>query len=118
VDIVTGMVTRIHQHARVRYDAKEHRKARKLSAAALAERLGVHEKSVYRVEKQPWRLDRQEKRDEWARAIGLESGQELERPPGAEPKRPSLDPIARDLEEEDFKVLHDLAVRMAARKSA
>lgn len=110
---VASMVTRIHKHARARYYPKEHRNAKHLTAKQVAERLGINEKSVYRIEKHPWRLDREAKRDEWAEALGLESGEDLKRPPHVK-KRPSLDAEVKDVSDEVYEMVYDVVKRMAA----
>ena len=52
-----GMVTRIHRGARRRLFLREHRQAKKISAETMAGRLGIERESVYRLERETWRVN-------------------------------------------------------------
>lgn len=116
-DIVATMVTtRIHHKGRRRLYLREHRKFRKeqdhkWTVAFLADKLGLHEKSVSRIEREPWRLETDEDRDSWAAALGLESRDALFSPPG-QPVRASVDRILEDAPPEIHAAVADLAKRL------
>ena len=86
--IVTGMVTRQKAQKR-RLFLKEHRKAKKVSAAVMAEKLGIERESVHRLEREPWRVD-SDRQLQWAVALGIEP-EDLWRPPGT----PSIDAMVQ-----------------------
>lgn len=81
---VAGMVTR-PKRAKRRLFLKEHREAQGVSATLMGEKLGIERESVYRLEREPWRVN-SAKQAEWATALGIEP-EDLWRPPGT----PSLD---------------------------
>ena len=72
---VAGMVTR-----RRRLFLKEHRKAKGVSAAAMADRLGIERESIYRLEREAMTRLNGEKQAAYARALGIEP-EDLWRPP-------------------------------------
>jgi DNA-binding XRE family transcriptional regulator len=109
--ILAGMVTHIHKHAKRRLFLKEHRKAKGVSATAMAGRLGIERESVYRLEREQWRMD-PEKQAEWAAALGIEP-EDLWRLPG----RPSLDGMIQ-AEPDDVKdMAADIVKRLVKRRS-
>jgi DNA-binding XRE family transcriptional regulator len=59
---------------------KEHREARGISAAAMGDKLGIERESVYRLEREQWRMD-PDKQADYAHALGLEP-EDLWKPPG------------------------------------
>jgi transcriptional regulator with XRE-family HTH domain len=69
------MVTR-----RRRLYLKEHREAHGISAAAMAERLGIARESIYRLERQAMTRLNGEKQAAYARALDIEP-EDLWRPP-------------------------------------
>ncbi len=81
------MVTRIRQHARRRLFLKEHREAKGVSAEAMGGRLDIERESVYRLEREPWRV-KSETQLAYAEALGIEP-EDLWRPPDA----PSVDAL-------------------------
>lgn len=91
---VAGMVTRIHKHAPKRLFLKEHREAKGVSAETMAGRLGIERESVYRLEREPRRVNA-EKQAAYAAALDMEP-EELWRPPGT----PSLDSLVKGIPEE------------------
>src|SRR5262245_1209073 len=88
--VLSAMVTRIHKHARRRLYLKEHREAKGLSAEMMSGRLGITRESLYRQEREPWRVN-SEKQAQWADALQIEP-EALWRPPGAI----SLDELVRN----------------------
>lgn len=103
-DSVAAMVTRT---ATKRVYLKEHRKARGVSAADMAKKLGIERESVYRLENKPWGVNAQ-KQAAYAAAIGIEP-QELWR----KPDDPSLDHIVSrapaDVRESIEKIIRRIA---------
>jgi len=70
-DYATGMVTRIHKHALRRLYLREHRKAKGLSAAAVAGRMGMERESLLRFEREAQTRANPEKQAEYANALGI-----------------------------------------------
>jgi transcriptional regulator with XRE-family HTH domain len=97
------MVT-IHRNIRARLYLKEHRKAKKVSATEMADRLAIERESVHRVE----RRNDPKYQTLYAAALGIENPEELWRPPGTT----SLDALVAG-EPQDFKdMAADLLRRM------
>lgn len=67
------MVTRIRKGFRGHLFLKEHRKAKGVSASAMAGRVGIERESVYRLEREPWRC-KPDMQAAWAHALGIEPG--------------------------------------------
>lgn len=87
---MTKMVTRIRKSFKGRLFLKQHRVAKGLSATQMAGRLGIERESVYRQERQPWRV-KPPMQEAWADALGIE--------PAAlwrAPKTISLDELVKD----------------------
>ena len=103
------MVTRIHSHGPRRLFLKEHRKAKELSAEAMAGRLGIERESLYRLEREPRRVN-SEKQAAYAAALQLEP-EELWRPPGAI----SLDAILRKEPENVREMAADIVRRLVGK---
>jgi transcriptional regulator with XRE-family HTH domain len=85
---------------------KEHRNAKKISATKMAEMLGIERESVYRLERQPWRVNSAKQAD-WAQALGIEP-EELWRPPGAV----SLDALVRTAPDDVKAMAADIVQRI------
>jgi len=77
---------------------KENREAQGVSASVMGEKLGIERESVYRLEREPWRVN-SDKQAEYANALGLEP-EDLWRAPGAI----SLDAIVKS-KPDDFKAM-------------
>lgn len=73
---------------------REHREARDMSAEDMGDKVGMERESVYRVEREPWRLDTGEKRQQWANALGKQWKELLSLP--NEPWAPSIDKLIED----------------------
>jgi lambda repressor-like predicted transcriptional regulator len=73
---VAGMVTR-----RRRLFLKEHREAHGVSAAAMADRLGIERESLYRLEREAMTRLNGQKQAAYASALGIEP-ETLWQPPG------------------------------------
>ncbi len=108
--VMSGMVTRIHKHARRRLFLKEHREAKGLSAERMGERLGITRESLYRQEREPWRVN-SEKQAEWAEALGIEP-EALWRLPEAI----SLDELVRGQPDEVREMAADIVRRLVNRR--
>lgn len=76
----TGMVTRIRKGTRRRLFLAEWRESKDVSVEKMADRLEITRQSVYRWEKEQWRLDPQ-KIAAYAAALDLEP-EDMWRPPG------------------------------------
>lgn len=100
------MVTRIHKGHRGRLFLKEHRKARGMSAEAMAGRLGMERESVHRLERHPERITF-EKQCAYAAALNIEP-EELRKPPGT----PSLDAMVSQAPEELQIMAADIVRRL------
>lgn len=74
------MVTRIHKYRKRTLFLKEHRKAKGVSPEQMAGRLGIERESVYRLEREPRRVN-SEKQAAWADALDMEP-EDLWSPPG------------------------------------
>jgi transcriptional regulator with XRE-family HTH domain len=85
---------------------KEHREAKGVSAGDMAERFGIERESVYRLEREPWRVN-SEKQAQWAMALQIEP-EDLWRPPGP----PSLDGLLSSQPEDVREMVRDIVVRM------
>ena len=101
------MVTpdRIRKHYKGRLYLREHRKAKKVSATDMAGRLGIERESVYRQEREWWRVVPQE----WADALGV-TAKSLYSPPGAV----SLDDLVEGHPDEVKKMAADIVTRLVA----
>jgi transcriptional regulator with XRE-family HTH domain len=104
------MVTQIYGHGRRRLFLKEHRKAKGVSAEAMAGRLGIERESVYRIERDPWRLNG-EKQLAYAAALQIEP-EDLWKPPGAA----SLDAMIKREPEDVKSMVADVVRRLVAHK--
>lgn len=105
------MATIMRKGATPRVYLREHRKAKNLRAVAMAERLGIEEKSYYRLEREFLTLNAREM-IELADALGLEDPTELWRPPNG---HPSIDAMIQDADENTREAVTDF-VRRVARK--
>lgn len=105
-----GMVTRIHKANKGRLFLKEHRVAKKVSAKDMAGRLGIERESVYRIEREPQRVD-SGRQIQWADALGI-SPARLWSPPGAI----SLDEIAAPATDDVRAMAADIVQRLVAGK--
>ncbi len=106
---VTGMVTRIHSHGPRRLFLKEHREAKGLSAEAMAGRLGIERESLYRLEREPRRVN-SEKQAAYAAALQIEP-EALWRPPGAV----SLDAMVHTAPEQVREMSADIVRRLVGK---
>lgn len=102
------MVTRIHKGFKGTLFLKEHRKAKRVTAEAMAGRLGIERESVHRLERVPERLS-YEKQVEYAEALGIEP-EDLRYPPG----RPSLDGLVKKAPPELQTMVADVVLRLVA----
>lgn len=107
---VASVVTRIHHKARKRLFLKEHREAKGISAETMSGRLGIERESVYRLEREPRRVNA-EKQAAYAAALQIEP-EDLWRPP----ERPSLDAIIKTASPDVQAMALDIVRRMAAGK--
>ena len=103
------MVTR-PKHAKRRLFLKEHREAADVSASLMGERLGIERESVYRLEREPWRVN-SEKQAEYAHALGLEP-EDLWRAPGT----PSLDAMVSSASDDVKAMAADIVRRLIGGK--
>ncbi len=78
---VANMVTRPHHGVRYALHLKEHRKAKGIRAARMAEALGIERESVYRLEKHPERSNG-EQQAIYARECNVSPGELWELPKG------------------------------------
>lgn len=99
---VSGMVTR-------RLYLREHREAHGVSGAEMARRLEINRESLYRLEREPRRVN-SEKQAEYAIALGIEP-EALWRPPGP----PSLDNLTRGIPPELRAMVFDVVRRMTGK---
>jgi predicted transcriptional regulator len=107
--IVTVMVTHI-KRVKKRLYLKEHREAQGISASLMGEKLGIERESVYRLEREQWRVNT-DKQIEIAYILDIEP-QELWSPPGTL----SLDAIVQS-KPDDFKTMAaDILRRMVEEK--
>ncbi len=102
------MVTEIHKFGPRRLYLREHRKAKGVSAKDMSGRVGIERESVYRWEREPWRLDEADQAN-YAHALQLEPEDDLWRPPSAHPPEPSLDDMVAEVPED----VRDMARGMA-----
>lgn len=109
---VAGVVTKIHQRAKRRLFLKEHREAKSISAEAMAGRLGIERESVYRIEREQWRMD-PEKQAAYADALGIEP-ERLWRHPEAI----SLDEIVKKAPEDVQAMAADIIRRLVSGRSS
>lgn len=103
--IVAGMVTRPKRQKRKLF-LKEHREAQGISATLMGEKLGIERESVYRLEREPWRVN-SEKQAEYAHALGLEP-EDLWRAPGT----PSLDAMVQSAPDDVRRMAADIVRRL------
>lgn len=102
------MVTRIRKSARKRLFLKEHRESREISASVMAGRLGIERESVYRLEREQWRVTA-DKQAAYADALGIEP-EDLWRPPG----HPSLDSMVKGMPADVQEMAADIVRRLVA----
>jgi transcriptional regulator with XRE-family HTH domain len=107
--IVPGMVTRPRKAQRRRLFLKEHREAKGVSAATMAAKLGIERESVYRLERELWRVN-SDKQADWAHALGIEP-EALWRPPGAI----SLDAMVAAAPDELREMAADIVRRLVSK---
>lgn len=103
--IVTGMVTP-PKPAKRRLFLKENREALGVSATQMAEKLGIERESVYRLERELWRVN-SDKQAEYAHALGLEP-EDLWRLPGT----PSLDAMVKSAPDDVRAMAADIVRRL------
>lgn len=106
---VASMVTRIHKTARRRLFLKEHREAKGVSAEAMAGRLEIERESVYRLEREPWRV-KSETQLAYADALDIEP-EDLWRPPDT----PSVDALLSQASPDLRKMAADIVKRLVAK---
>lgn len=85
--------------------------AKKVSAEAMAGRLGIERESVYRLEREWKTRMTPEKQAQWADALGLADAKELQFPPGAM----SLDVLVAQAPKEMQATAVDIVLRLIAR---
>lgn len=109
----TGMVTRIHKMARRRLFLREHRKAKGLSADAVAGRMDppMERESLLRLERELHRVN-PDKQASYAHALGMQP-EDLWRPPGT----PSLDAMVHDAPADVQAMVADIVRRMVGKAS-
>lgn len=107
-----AMVTRIRKGATPRVYLREHRKAKNLRAIDMAERLGIEEKSYYRLEREFLTLNAREM-IELADALGLDKPEDLWRPPGGPP---SIDAMIQDADDETKAAIADFVLRVGRKR--
>ena len=100
------MVTRIHSRAPRRLFLREHRKAKGLSAASVAGRLGMERESLLRLERKPGGVN-SEKQAAYAAALDIEP-EDLWRLPGI----PSLDGLVSNAEPDVQIMAADIVRRL------
>lgn len=107
---VAAMVTptRIYKGRKPVPFLKEHRKAKDVTAEAMAGRLGIERESVHRLERVPGKIT-VEKLNAYAAALEMEP-EDLMHPPGQR----SLDAIVKDSEPEVQAMVADIVLRMIA----
>lgn len=103
---VATMATRPRKPFKRRLFLKEHREASHVSATTMAERLGIERESVYRMERELWRVN-SEKQAEYAHALGIEP-EDLWRPPG----NPSLDSLVKSAPDSVKAMAADIVKRL------
>jgi DNA-binding XRE family transcriptional regulator len=108
---VTGMVTRIHKHAKRRLYLREHREAKGIDAPRMAERLGIERESLYRLERE-WDRCAPSKQLQYADALDIDV-EDLWWPPGQKPV-PILDRIVEAESEETKELARDILTRLVA----
>jgi transcriptional regulator with XRE-family HTH domain len=106
---VASMVTRIHKSARRRLFLKEHREHKGVSAEAMAGRLDIERESVYRLEREQWRV-KSETQLAWADALGIEP-EDLWRLP----ETPSVDALLSQASPEVKEMAADIVRRLVAK---
>lgn len=106
---VTLMVTDQHKK---QLRLREHRKAKKLSATAMAELLGIERESVLRQEREPKRVN-PDKQKQWAKALGIELV-DLWYPPHIKPapRRPDLNDLFKDVATDKVIAIADMLPRL------
>lgn len=102
------MVTRIHKHAKGRLFLKENREAKGISAEQMAGRLGIERESVYRLERELWRVN-SERQVQYAEALGIKPAA-LWRLPGAA----SLDELVEGAPEDIQIMAADIVRRLVS----
>jgi len=105
------MDTRTRKGIQPRVYLREHRKARNIRAIQMAERLGIEEKSYYRLEREFLTLSAREM-IELAEALGLDDPRALWSPPG----RPSIDALMHDVDDETLSAVAEFALRIGRRR--
>ena len=109
--LISGMVTGIRaKGVRRRLFLKEHREAKGLSAEKMAGRLGITRESLYRQEREPWRVN-SDKQAQWADALDIEPAA-LWRLPGV----PSIDELLRGQPENVREMAADIVRRLVNQK--
>lgn len=89
---------------------KEHRKAKGISATAMGEKLGIERESVYRLEREQWRVNT-DKQAEYAAALGIEP-EELWSAPGTA----SLDAMIKFASDDLKEMAADIVRRLVEGK--
>jgi DNA-binding XRE family transcriptional regulator len=112
--IVTGMVTRIHKHAKRRLYLREHREAKGVDAPRMAERLGIERESLYRLERE-WDRCAPSKQLQYADALGIDV-EDLWWLPGEKPV-PILDRIVEGEPEATKALARDLLTQLVGRRA-
>jgi transcriptional regulator with XRE-family HTH domain len=112
---VTGMVTRIHKHAKPRLYLREHREAKGIDAPRMAERMGMERESLYRLERE-WHRCAPTKQLQYADALGIDVT-DLWFPPGEKPV-PVLDSIVEAEPEATKALARDILTQLVGRKAS
>lgn len=107
---VAGMVTKIHRSAPKRLFLKEHREAKGISAEQMAGRLDITRESLYRLEREPRRVN-SEKQAAYAEALQIEPA-DLWSHPGT----PSLDALVSSAPQELRAMAADIVRRLVSGK--
>jgi DNA-binding XRE family transcriptional regulator len=108
VAIVAAMAT--PAKSKPRLFLKEHREAKKVSASVMGKALGIERESVYRLEREQWRMD-PDKQVAYALALGMEP-QELWHPPATKPAKPSLDSLVESAPQAVRDMAEDIVRRL------
>jgi DNA-binding XRE family transcriptional regulator len=112
-DMVAPVVTHVPRRppkAKRRLFLQEHRKEKGVSAATMAERMGIERESVYRIERESWRVN-SDRQIAYAEALGIEP-EDLWRPPST----PSLDAIVKSAPVEVQILAADIVRRLVGKK--
>lgn len=104
-------IPQIHPHGPKRLYLREHRRDKGVSAVAMGGRLGIERESVYRQEREWWRVGPADQLA-WADALDIEPEAlwSLPRPK----KRPSMDALTKDASDDTYELALDYVRRLVA----